>query len=172
MKILPTRRACGTSPPASPPCARARADGGDIPETPRGVDRTRCGVAGCHRRFHRLRYKDVKHALQRHYCAVCQRVVCHAHTRYAAHGPFSSCGMESQCICEDCFDALPRGTQARRPPRQRPCLSGAGRAHGRRGRAPAAALLGRALHARSPAASRRAIARGGAGASSARARAP
>ncbi|KAK9834335.1 hypothetical protein WJX81_008044 [Elliptochloris bilobata] len=42
---------------------------GDIPETPRGVDRTRCAHAGCHRRFHRLRYKDVKHALQRHYCA-------------------------------------------------------------------------------------------------------
>ena len=93
----------------------ALAADGDIPDTPRGVDRTRCAHAGCHRRFHRLRYKDVKHALQRHYCGVCQRVVCHVHTRFTPHGPFSSCGMESQCICEDCFGcAVARHAGARR----------------------------------------------------------
>lgn len=51
--------------------------------------------------------------MQRHFCCVCQRVFCHHHTAYSPHGPFGSCGMESQCICDGCFATLPRTTQVR-----------------------------------------------------------
>ncbi len=51
--------------------------------------------------------------MQRHFCCVCQRVFCHHHTAYSPHGPFGSCGMESQCICDGCFATLPRVTQVR-----------------------------------------------------------
>ena len=83
----------------------------DIPETPAGVDRWQCGQAGCHRRFGRYNLRDMKHAMQRHFCCVCQRVFCHHHTSYSPHGPFGSCGMESQCICDGCYATLPRATQ-------------------------------------------------------------
>ena len=57
------------------------------------------------------RLSNVKHAMQRHFCSVCQRVFCHQHTAYSPHGPLGSCGMESQCICEDCHFILPVSTQ-------------------------------------------------------------
>ncbi|CAL5222738.1 g5145 [Coccomyxa viridis] len=85
----------------------------DMPETPAGVDRWQCGQAGCHRRFGRYSLRDMRHAMQRHFCCVCQRVFCHHHTAYSPHGPFGSCGMESQCICDGCFATLPRATQER-----------------------------------------------------------
>ena len=56
---------------------------------------------------------DLKHALQRHYCSICQNVFCHHHTAYSPHGKLGSCGMESKCVCESCFSQLSRSTQAR-----------------------------------------------------------
>lgn len=85
----------------------------DAPPTPHHVDRNRCAHVGCHRKFHRLRLTDVKHALTRHYCSVCQNVYCHQHTQFSPHGSYGSCGMESKCICETCFFQLPRATQVR-----------------------------------------------------------
>ena len=82
-----------------------------MPETPAGVDRWHCGQPGCHRHFGLTRLRDVRHLMQRHFCSVCQRVFCAAHTAYSPHGPLASCGMESHCICEGCFAALARSTQ-------------------------------------------------------------
>ncbi|CAL8461872.1 g1403 [Coccomyxa elongata] len=87
--------------------------GEDVPETPAGVDPWRCGHHGCHRQFRGYKLSNVKHAMQRHFCSVCQRVFCHHHTAYSPHGPLGSCGMESQCICENCFSVLPWSTQER-----------------------------------------------------------
>ena len=75
------------------------------------MDRWQCGQAGCHRRFGRYSLRDMKHTMQRHFCCVCQRVFCHHHTSYSPHGPFGSCGMESQCICDSCYSTLPQSTK-------------------------------------------------------------
>ena len=69
------------------------------------------GRQAAHRRFGRYNLRDMKHAMQRHFCCVCQRVFCHHHTSYSPHGPFGSCGMESQCICDGCYATLPKATQ-------------------------------------------------------------
>ncbi|KAK9814892.1 hypothetical protein WJX73_001518 [Symbiochloris irregularis] len=93
-----------------------QAEGSDVDDDialPQHVDRNRCAHPGCHRKFNRLRLTDVKHALTRHYCSVCQNVYCHQHTQYSPHGTYGSCGMESKCICETCFLQLPRGTRDR-----------------------------------------------------------
>ena len=44
--------------------------------------------------------------MQRHYCGLCQRHFCLAHTRISPHGPTGSCGLESKCLCAACFEEL------------------------------------------------------------------
>ncbi|KAI3428021.1 hypothetical protein D9Q98_006407 [Chlorella vulgaris] len=63
-----------------------------------------CAHPGCHRRFDRLR--DLRRKLESHYCGLCQRVYCLQHTCISPHGTRGGCGLESQCICFDCFAEL------------------------------------------------------------------
>ncbi len=65
------------------------------------------------RRFARIRLLDFKRALQRHYCAMCQNVYCHWHTRISPHGAYGSCGVDSKCVCFKCFKLLSSDAQVR-----------------------------------------------------------
>ena len=53
----------------------------------------------------------MKHSFTRHYCSICQNVYCQKHTHYSPHGNLGSCGMESKCICQNCFKVLPKASQ-------------------------------------------------------------
>jgi len=44
-----------------------------------------------------------KATLQRHYCGRCQHVFCLQHTAYSPHGTNGTCGVQSRCLCIDCF---------------------------------------------------------------------
>eukprot|EP00884_Botryococcus_braunii_P022435 jgi/Botrbrau1/8876/Bobra.50_2s0031.2 len=84
------------------PYLAEEANGYDLdvePDDSEHVNRHRCAYPGCHRRFSRLRYGDMKHAMYRHYCALCQKVYCQYHTAYSPHGPLVGCDLESKCIC-------------------------------------------------------------------------
>ncbi len=41
-----------------------------------------------------------------HYCGVCQRYYCAAHTAVSAHGASGDCGVESKCVCVGCLDEM------------------------------------------------------------------
>ena len=85
----------------------------EVPPTPHHVDRNKCAHRGCHRKFNWMSLADMKHSFTRHYCSICQNVYCHRHTHYSPHGNLGSCGMESKCICQTCFAALPKVSQVR-----------------------------------------------------------
>ena len=82
-----------------------------MPPTPHHVDRNKCAQRGCTRKFNWMSFADMKHSFTRHYCSICQNVYCQKHTRYSPHGNLGSCGMESKCICQTCFLALPKASQ-------------------------------------------------------------
>lgn len=44
-----------------------------------------------------------KATLQRHYCGRCQQAFCAQHTAYSPHGSSGTCGVQSRCLCIDCF---------------------------------------------------------------------
>ena len=90
---------------------QAEAGCAEVPPTPHHVDRNKCAHRGCHRKFNWMSIADVKHSFTRHYCSICQNVYCHRHTHYSPHGNLGSCGMESKCICQTCFAALPKVSQ-------------------------------------------------------------
>lgn len=69
-----------------------------------------CAHPGCHRRFDRLR--DMRRKMESHYCSQCQHVVCLHHTRVSPHGPRGGCGLDSKCVCCDCFAELAPAQQA------------------------------------------------------------
>lgn len=41
--------------------------------------------------------------MQRHYCGRCQQAFCLQHTVYSPHGASGTCGVQSRCLCIDCF---------------------------------------------------------------------
>lgn len=91
-------------------------DGSDEP--PRLADATapfssaakkkgRCCVAGCAKRWDKwmstsgFRMKPAKH-----YCGLCQRAYCVAHTATSPHGAKGRCDPESKCVCVVCYQSL------------------------------------------------------------------
>lgn len=44
-----------------------------------------------------------------HYCGVCQRYVCAAHTGASPHGASGDCGVESKCVCVGCLAEMDEG---------------------------------------------------------------
>mmetsp|Transcript_3012 Transcript_3012/g.7509 ORF Transcript_3012/g.7509 Transcript_3012/m.7509 type:complete len:777 (+) Transcript_3012:120-2450(+) len=74
--------------------------------------RYRCSHPGCTRswdKWHSL--KDLMRMAHSHYCGSCQRSFCGHHTRISPHGPTGSCGMDSACLCMQCYSRLPRDAQ-------------------------------------------------------------
>jgi hypothetical protein len=47
----------------------------------------------------------------KHYCGLCQRAYCQAHTRVSPHGAKGRCDPESKCYCATCHATLDRATQ-------------------------------------------------------------
>lgn len=47
-----------------------------------------------------------------HYCGVCQRYVCAAHTGVSPHGGAGDCGVESKCVCVGCLAEMDEGRRA------------------------------------------------------------
>lgn len=82
----------------------------DIPPSPHQTSRNACGFPSCEKSLHPI--FNPKAAMTSHYCSICQNIFCQRHTRYSPHGRLGSCGMESKCICQICFDDLPRLIQA------------------------------------------------------------
>jgi len=91
-------------------------DGSDEP--PRLADATapfssaakkkgRCCVTGCTKRWDKwmstsgFRMKPAKH-----YCGLCQRAYCVAHTATSPHGAKGRCDPESKCVCVVCYQSL------------------------------------------------------------------
>jgi len=80
------------SPPKTPPAAL-----GTPPETPETLSVKRCmicqtTVSGFYR-------------WKRHHCRFCQGIYCNVHTKHQPHMPMMSCGVNSKCICVNCYDA-------------------------------------------------------------------
>ena len=86
----------------------------DIPPSPGPVSRHGCAFPGCDKSLHPL--FNPRSAMTSHYCSICQNMYCQRHTAYSPHGRLGSCGMESKCICQLCYDELPRVTQVTGPP--------------------------------------------------------
>eukprot|EP01018_Ginkgo_biloba_P005336 Gb_13753 [translate_table: standard] len=71
-------------------------------------NRNRCNFEGCKARFDRWHcLSDWRMKFQKHYCRDCQCVFCVNHTRISPHGPLGQCGLESNCVCQACFERLP-----------------------------------------------------------------
>lgn len=77
-----------------------------------GRNRYRCNYEGCKARFDRWHYiSDWQMKFQKHYCRDCQNVFCVKHTRISPHGPLGRCGLETNCLCQACFQCLPLEVQ-------------------------------------------------------------
>lgn len=59
-----------------------------------------CSHGRCQQQFGLRHWKAT---LQRHYCGRCQHVFCLQHTAYSPHGTNGTCGVQSRCLCIDCF---------------------------------------------------------------------
>ena len=65
----------------------------------------RCCVVGCNARWDRWSSMgDFRMMYQKHYCGLCQRAYCQAHTRVSPHGTKGRCDPESKCYCAVCWD--------------------------------------------------------------------
>ena len=72
----------------------------------------RCCVVGCKARWDRWsRMGDFRMMYQKHYCGLCQRAYCQAHTRVSPHGAKGRCDPESKCYCAVCWDTLDKSTR-------------------------------------------------------------
>lgn len=56
-----------------------------------------------HRCQQQFGLRQWKATLQRHYCGRCQQAFCLQHTAYSPHGTNGTCGVQSRCLCIDCF---------------------------------------------------------------------
>lgn len=75
-------------------------------------NRNRCNFDGCKSRFDRWHsISDWQMKFQKHYCRDCQNVFCVKHTRISPHGTLGQCGLESNCLCQACFQCLPLEVQ-------------------------------------------------------------
>ena len=54
---------------------------------------------------------DFRMMYQKHYCGLCQRAYCQAHTRVSPHGTKGRCDPESKCYCVVCWDGLNAATR-------------------------------------------------------------
>jgi hypothetical protein len=72
-----------------------------------GKKKGRCCVASCAKRWDKwmstsgFRMKPAKH-----YCGLCQRAYCVAHTATSPHGAKGRCDPESKCVCVVCYQSL------------------------------------------------------------------
>ena len=72
----------------------------------------RCCVVGCNARWDRWSSMgDFRMMYQKHYCGLCQRAYCQAHTRVSPHGTKGRCDPESKCYCVVCWDGLNAATR-------------------------------------------------------------
>ena len=72
----------------------------------------RCCVVGCEARWDRWSSMgDFRMMYQKHYCGLCQRAYCQAHTRVSPHGTKGRCDPESKCYCAVCWDDLNAATR-------------------------------------------------------------
>ena len=74
----------------------------------------RCHAEGCRTRFDRwYTVQGLRERMRKHYCRDCQGVYCERHTRISPHSARSQCGLDSQCLCFNCFARLPAELQLR-----------------------------------------------------------
>lgn len=72
----------------------------------------RCCAVGCEARWDRwMSMGDIRMKYTKHYCGLCQRGYCQAHTRVSPHGATGRCDPESKCYCATCHATLDRATQ-------------------------------------------------------------
>ena len=72
----------------------------------------RCCVVGCEARWDRWSSMgDFRMMYQKHYCGLCQRAYCQAHTRVSPHGTKGRCDPESKCYCAVCWETLNAATR-------------------------------------------------------------
>ena len=72
----------------------------------------RCCAIGCEARWDRwTSMGDIRMKYTKHYCGLCQRAYCQAHTRISPHGAKGRCDPESKCYCATCYATLPTATQ-------------------------------------------------------------
>lgn len=85
--------------------------------------RSACAHAGCTNKV-RVGVGIAKvRVINCHFCCECQRFFCAAHTRVASHA-YGDCGVESRCVCVECFAYMDAARQASvsrlaRPSKQR-----------------------------------------------------
>lgn len=106
-----------------------------------GRNRYRCNYEGCKARFDRWHYiSDWQMKFQKHYCRDCQNVFCVKHTRISPHGPLGRCGLESNCLCQTCFQCFPLEVQKKLEQinklRVGPYASGDSLSHEKKGKCP------------------------------------
>ncbi|GBG85518.1 hypothetical protein CBR_g40157 [Chara braunii] len=92
------------------------ADGGSVSHAtavaeagraPRKALKKSCNADQCNVRF------DWSYWKSKHYCKRCQGVFCQEHTKYADHNRWTSCKLETQCLCNSCFRREPSPVRAR-----------------------------------------------------------
>ena len=72
----------------------------------------RCCAVGCDARWDRwTSTSDFRMRYLKHYCGLCQRAFCAAHTRVSPHGNKGRCDPESKCVCVTCHAALDAATR-------------------------------------------------------------
>ena len=72
----------------------------------------RCCAIGCEARWDRwTSMGDIRMKYTKHYCGLCQRAYCQAHTRISPHGAKGRCDPESKCYCATCYATLDAATQ-------------------------------------------------------------
>ncbi|CAD7700966.1 unnamed protein product [Ostreobium quekettii] len=82
---------------------------GDVKEHHPGLIRGQCAYEGCPRKWGGVR--NLKNRLHRHYCGICNLTYCGEHTQISPHGNLGHCGMQSQCVCINCFKTLSKEQQ-------------------------------------------------------------
>lgn len=101
-------------PPTAPPPAPAEEGAARVFETVASEPKKkgRCCAVGCDARWDRwTSTSDFRMKYAKHYCGLCQRAYCAAHTRVSPHGSKGRCDPESKCYCVTCHATLDRATR-------------------------------------------------------------
>ena len=64
------------------------------------VNKKHCAQPGCTQRFDLRNYSAMR---QRHSCGRCLQTFCLSHTAYSPHGASGACGVQSRCVCFECY---------------------------------------------------------------------
>ncbi|GMH41423.1 hypothetical protein BSKO_09333 [Bryopsis sp. KO-2023] len=80
-------------------------DGTDLPQYEHSeLIVGQCSFALC--RVHWRGFRRWRKRAIRHFCGICQLPYCADHTPIVTHSSLASCGQQSQCVCQNCFEKL------------------------------------------------------------------